>query len=215
MINKPPIYIPIKHICSLSNKYYWNDWDPYEFVGEINEDLVDQLSKLSYRAVVTFAIGCTEWVIWRFRDKLKDETPYKYIEACWLYNITDKYETPPELEDEEWKGEVRGAVNLALSTVLNSIYSIEDECPEAEAAYADKVALYVFGEDELYIRWRDKVLSRLSEFYPRDTKNPLGKPIAREILNPDEKYLYEFSDDLISKFISTIDIKNNQFIQIF
>ncbi len=212
MIINSPNYIPFKYLCNLSEPYDWDDWDPYEVIGEINEDLVDKLAKLSYQAVVTFSIGCSEWVIWKFREKVDDPTPYQYLEACWIYILTGKYESPPELEDDDWKGEVRGPINLSLMTILNSIYGIEDECPEAEAAYADKIALHILGNDPLYIEWRDKVLTRLNDFFPRKKDKETTTFVPREILDTNTEFNYDDSDRLINNLISSLDTLGNPFI---
>jgi len=213
MIQSSPNYIPIKYLCSLSSQYEWDDWDPYEVVGKINEELVEKLAMLSFRAVVTFAIGCSEWVIWRFRKKTDDPVPYQYLEACWVYNLTNEYKAPPILKDKDWKGPVRGAINLSLMTILNSIYNTEDECPEAEAAYADDVTLHILSNDPLYIEWRDKVLSRLNDLYPRQDKNPMGNPIPREVLDVDTEFNFDDSEILIHNFLSTVNILDNPFIR--
>lgn len=215
MIHPPKNYIPIKHLCDLSNHYEWDDWDPYEVVGEINGELVEKLAALSFRAVVTFAIGCCEWVVWRFKEKTDDQAPYQYIEACWIYILTDIYKAPPVLKDRDWKGSVRGAINLSLMIVLNAIYNIEDECPEAEAAYVDAAALYILGNDPLYIEWRNKVLTRLNDFYPRQDNNPMGNPIPREILDVNTKFNYEESSILVNNFLSSLDISSNPFIRLY
>lgn len=205
-------FLPISHLASLPLSYEWDDWDPYEVVGDADDDLVDRLAGLSFRAIVSFAIGCAEWVICRFGHVSKDPVPLQYLEACWAYIMSDGFEAPPEMEDEDWKGNVRGAINLALMTVLNTIYGIEDESPEPEAAFIDKVALHVLNADPLYIAWREKVLQRLEKLYPRAKRNPLGSPIPREIINPEITVPLEEADTMVDAFLKKVEKESNQFL---
>ncbi|NJO18429.1 MAG: hypothetical protein HC877_22650 [Thioploca sp.] len=126
--------------------------------------------------------------------------------------MTNQFKAPPELEDENWKGNIRGAINLALMTVLNTLYGIEDESPEAEAAFADKVALHVLDSDAEYIKWREKILKKLEKTYRRDEQDPLGMKIPREIINPNLDIPIEEHKVLIESFLSKIDIQVNPFL---
>ncbi len=207
-------YAPKEKILAIPMSYDWDDWDPYEVIAEPDDKLIDSLSKLSFRANLTFALGCTEWVVFRFSHVSEDPIPYQYLEACWAYNMSDQFEPPEELEDEEWKGSVRGPINMALMTSLNVIYGFEDETPEPEAALSDRIALHVLNSAPLYIKWRDQLLQRL-EYYKRDEKDVLGAPIPREILDMNVKMEPDQSDKLVNKFLSAIEIQTNPFLDIF
>ncbi|NJO18428.1 MAG: hypothetical protein HC877_22645 [Thioploca sp.] len=40
-------FFPLSHLGELSMSYDWDDWDPYEVVGEADDEILDRLSKLS------------------------------------------------------------------------------------------------------------------------------------------------------------------------
>ncbi|RJX32219.1 MAG: hypothetical protein C4531_06665 [Desulfurivibrio sp.] len=205
-------FLPLSHIAALPLSYEWDDWDPYEVVGEAEEELIDRLAGLSFRAVAAFAIGCAEWVVCRFARVSDDPAPLQYLEACWAYIMSDGFEAPPEMEDEDWKGEVRGAMNLALMTVLNTLYGFEDESPESEAAFADRVALHVLNGDAMYIAWRENVLQRLAAAYRRDEADPFGPVVPREIINPQVVTAAEQAEALVAQFLAKIDVRANPFL---
>lgn len=205
---------PKEKITAIPMTFDWDDWDPYEVVGEPNDKLIDKLSKLSFRANLTFSLGCTEWVVFRFSNVSEDPVPYQYLEAFWAFNMSDQFKAPKESEDEDWKGSVRGPINMALMTALNVIYGFEDGTPEPEAAYSDKIACHVLNSDPLYLKWRDRLLTRL-ESYKRDNKNAFGDPIPREILNTSVIIEPDQSNKLVKKFLSNIQIQTNPFLTVF
>lgn len=201
-------------INSIPMTFAWDDWDPYEVVGEPDDKLIDKLSKLSFRANLTFSLGCTEWVVFRFSNVSEDPVPYQYLEALWAYSMSDQFKAPKESNDDDWKGSVRGPINMALMTALNVIYGFEDEDPESEAAYSDAIACHVLNSDPLYLKWRDLLLARL-ESHKRDNKNAIGDPIPREILNPSVTIEPEQSNELVKQFLSNIQIESNPFLSVF
>jgi hypothetical protein len=56
---------------------------------------------------------------------------------------------PPPTASEDWEGDIRGPVNLALMTVLNTIYLSEDGAPVQNGAFSAVIAEVVGTKDAL------------------------------------------------------------------
>lgn len=161
------LFVPIDVTLEQDVSFTWSDWDPYEAVGNPSPQRVQELGALSDWALVAYALACAEWVVFRFSTLLKDDRPLQFLEAAWAYEMTDEYEPPRESEESEWKGPVRGSVDLALMTTLNAIYSTKDGKPEVDAALAEQIAAHVVNDKQAFARWRDAVYQRLFKLFPR------------------------------------------------
>lgn len=184
MTLQAPSYITVADISNMPVTYRWDDYDPYPLFPDLNEDTETLLAKMSDRAKFAFAIACAEWVVYRFIRLSGDPRPLQFIEACWAVEMSDRYETPDEFEDAEWEGPIRGPIDLALITILNTFYASEDGNAEADAAFAELVALHVLPDPSPYVFWRSAILPRLVHTYPYRKDNPFGEPVPREALDP-------------------------------
>ncbi|HDH04683.1 MAG TPA: hypothetical protein ENH01_03075 [Nitrospirae bacterium] len=208
-----PKYIPI-HIISQKNvQHEWSDWDPYEKIHLPNEGTMTVLSKVSNRGVTAFAIGCAEWVVYRFRKLSSDKTPYDFLESCWVLVMGNEYVQPEGMEESEWKGPIRGAIDLALLTIVNTWNVSEYGSAEQEGGFAAQIALLVLQDKSLFLDWQEKVLQRLIKYYPRDEEAPDGPPVPREVLYPSVDLETVQSDQLIKAFLSKVDYKSNPFLK--
>jgi hypothetical protein len=179
-----PSYIPAE-LSALPVEYKWDDWDPYSVLPEASEATESTFEKTSDRAAIAYAIACAEWTVFRLEPFLDgDNRPFKYLEACWAVEMSDAYGSPPESNAEEWEGAVRGAVDLSLMTVLNTIYTAEDGEAYVQAAFAEVLAAHVVQHHPSFTAWSEKARKRLLELYPRDSDEPMGDPVPRQALDP-------------------------------
>ena len=178
-----PSYIPVEAWRSVLPDYPWSDWNPYDSIGECDPMDEHALKLLTGRAALAYAIACAEWVVFRLAPFMDDQRPFLFLEAAWAFEMSDRYAAPPESTEAEWKGPVRGAVDLALMTVLNAIYSLREDAVQVDAAFVQRLAMHVLPQQEQFLRWRSPVLARLEGHFPRQsTRGPQYVP--REVMDP-------------------------------
>lgn len=210
-----PLYIPLEQIARLDIQHRWSDWDPYELLELPDEGTKNKLRKVSNRGIITFALGCTEWVFYRFTKLLSDRTAktvYDYLETFWVYVMGNEDAIPPETEHEEWLGPVHGPINLSLMTTLNTIYVSEHGAPIQNGAFSAQIALHVLVEQSPFLSWQDNILERLTRYCPRDEDNPEGLAVPKEILDPSVELTEQIRVRLIEAFLAKVDYAKNPYL---
>jgi len=193
--------------------YEWSDKNPYPILGSVNPHTEEQLKKLSDRAILSFSISCAEWVVYRLLSLCDDDRPMKFLEACWVCEMSLDYATPPESNEEDWKGPIRGAIDLSLMTILNTIISIEGGEAHVDAAFAELIPLHVLLDPTPFIKWRKIVYDRLTLLSLRTENDTLGNPVPREALDPGVEVSISSSPYFVSQFLEKIDPETNPFIR--
>jgi hypothetical protein len=207
-----PLYIPIEEINIVKPEHKWNDWDPFEMINWPDENFKKNLAKVSNNGITCFALGCAEWVVYRLGKYLKENLAFHYLEAFWLYIMGIDAALPPETDNENWQGVILGPINLALMTVLNTIYLAEQGPPVQNGALAAEIAKHVLNDTEKFDKWRDDVIHRLIKYSSRIEEYPEGRPLPCEILNPKYEYDEDKRMNLIKKSVYSIDFKINPFL---
>lgn len=210
---RPPSYVPIQDILAEPLSHSWDDWDPYAILQPADERTVAQLTRVHNRGITAFAIGCAEWVVYRFNAHSDDTMPYQYLEAYWAYVMGIENVDIPVTEHEEWTGLMRGPMNLALMTVMNTVFLSEEGPPAEECGIAEQNALHVLPNKESFFTWRDAVLPRLQSLCPRDEVHPDGFPVAREVLDPNINLALDDLPSLTATFLATLDYDANPYIR--
>lgn len=204
-------FIPVDEIASKDIFHDWSDWDPYAVIGDPTSERIEQLGMLSDRALVAYATACAEWVVARFSAISDDPVPGCFLEAAWLCQVDSSRRPPPESEESDWKGATRGAIDLALMTVLNAIGSTDGGKPEVDAALAERIALHVLPDAAPFVVWRDCCLPVLQVHFLRgsDAGRTLGLP-PRVF---EQGFLYEHLDRYCGEFMSSVDLAANPFLR--
>jgi hypothetical protein len=212
-----PSYIPIVEISSPSVDYEWDSWDPYELLGQTNGETLDALAGVSNRGIVTFAIGCSEWVIYRLLPHMSERhasSARLYLEAWWAFVMGAPIAIPLDVVEKEWPGKNLAPVALALITINNAWRLSENGEADTHGGFAERLPLLVLKDPQPFIVWEKKVLKRLEYFHPYDEGDgSMGALIAREILDPtiDLKGIEE--SELVRRTIEAMNLKNNQYVQ--
>jgi hypothetical protein len=212
MTRAAPLYVPVERIAPLKLRHKWSDDDPFKPLAQPGKEIQALLRKVSNRGITTFALGCAEWVLYRFSRHVEDPTPDYYIEAFWVFVMGRDEALPPATEHDDWLGRVRGAVNLSLMTVLNTVLLSEEGPPVKNGAFSSVIAEHVLAPEEIqasFHPWRDKVLKRLLRHAPRDPKAPDGNPLPREILDPAVVLSDADLPRLIQGFLGRVDVAAN------
>src|SRR6266446_5117909 len=164
----PPPYIPLALLKKMPVVHRWDDWDPYSLLGTQDEETQTRLRRVSDRAQIAYAIACAEWVVYRFQDLCDDTRPYGFLEASWASEMSSEFVTPPQLVADEWRGPIRGPIDLALVTIINTFYTTEDGAGHVDAAFAERIPLHVLTDHTPFLRWRERILVRLEDLSRRE-----------------------------------------------
>jgi len=206
------LFVPINSIAASTITFKWDDWDPYHVVDNPAQERVEMLGLIADRALVAYTIACAEWVVYRFSRLSRDPVPYQFIEAAWVHEVDHRFDPPPESQESEWKGPIRGPIDLALMTVLNSIGSADDGKPEVDAAFAEQIAVHVLPSLDRFQQWRGSVLDRLITFFPRDSYSE-EQSVAPIVLSPQAVYDPKKNQQYVDQFLASVDFDRNPFLR--
>jgi hypothetical protein len=209
----PPSYVPLALLEKMPVSHRWNDWDPYSLLGTQDPTTQMRLARVSDRAQIAYAIGCAEWVTYRFQHLFDDLRPYEFLEASWACEMSSDFATPPQLAEEEWQGPIRAPIDLSLVTILNTFYTTEDGSGEVDAAFAERIPLHVLTDHAPFLQWRDRVFDRFEKLFHRETNDLLGSPVPREAMDPDVPVSEEMLDKYVGQFFSQLGQTANPFLR--
>lgn len=213
---KSPPAVPIDDLARRIHapvRHEWDSWDPCAAVGHGDLRTQALLRFVSDRAKLAFAIGCAEWVIERLQPWLEnDQTPWKFIEACWVFEMSPGHALPPESEESAWQGPILGPVDLALMTILNTAIGFEDDNAEVDSAFAAQLAIHVIASRQAFLHWRRVVLHRLRRNFPIDSDDRCGSPVPREALMIGLPFDPCSNGAYVHEFLADVDASSNVFI---
>lgn len=214
MNSKLPVYIP-ESIAVNTVRYEWDEWDPYSFLGDVDESVLKQCGALSDRAAMIFSIGCLEWVLARLDLMITNKLPYQYLAACKALVLGAPMALPPFPDSSQWQGNVMSPIGLAIVNTLNTWYMAEEGEADVNAAFSAKVPMHLLGDQaERYVVWQYKVLARLATLYPYNDDDCMETLVPLAMLHtdwdPDGKDL----PSIAVKELSEIDLQNNPLIDL-
>ncbi|MGD9367936.1 MAG: hypothetical protein PVH87_19710 [Desulfobacteraceae bacterium] len=193
-------------------QHKWSDWDPYELIKLPESETKEQLKKVSNRGITAFSVACSEWVVFRMSNYVDDKIIYDYLEAFWVFLMGYDSAMPTETENDDWLGPIRGPIDLALMTSLNTIYLSEEGPPVQNSALSAQIALHVLPDPKPFIIWQEKMLKRLVRYFRRKEDEPTGDPVCREVIDPSMELDEKKIEALIKGFLEKADFTNNPFL---
>ncbi len=210
---RPPPYIPVTAIEKMPVRHRWDDWDPYAILGEPDANTLAQLMRVTDRAQVAYAIGCAEWVAYRFRLLCDDAHPYAFLDACWAAEMSADYATPSPFVEAQWKGPIRAPIDLALVTAVNALNVAEDGAAHSEAGLAERISLHVLPDPSTFLAWRSQALPRLERAFPRQDHRSPGPPVPPMALDPAFALSSDALADGVREFFATLERTQNPYLQ--
>lgn len=217
-----PQYIQAAGINSSILHYEWDEWNVKKYYTTVDEELLERLSILSYRAKVAMTIASAEWVVARFDALSNDKTPRQYLEAAWAGNIDLRYARYIETNDDEWRGPVRGPLNMTISIVVDALFCKDESAEPAEnPAWMCALAEHVIPAKEPFWHWRDRCLDRLQALYTAredkddlfDEDQALGGIVPREVFDPEKDSEPDRSAQLANLYLQGLEVHANPFLR--
>ncbi|MCK4814909.1 hypothetical protein KA005_03990 [bacterium] len=213
-----PNYIQTANIQDNSIRYEWDDWDDLPALETPDEELVAQLEGVSQRAVLAFACGTAEWIVYRFTRLLNDSAPMNYLEAAWAMIVNMRYRGGPGWQYfslKGWEGPVKGPVKDALEWLEIASQQLASEYhtdPKTDTGLISALACHVMTDPTAYKIWRGQVMERFESIYPRDPEDELGDVVPREAVDPYYDFKIDQTESLINKFLASLDYRSNIFL---
>lgn len=219
MLSKPP-HIASAHIDIGSTLYKWDEWNVKKAYQPAEPQRIARFAALSHRANVAMCAATAEWVIWRFEKLSNDPTPYQYLEAAWASIVHNAYARYIETVDDDWRGVVRGPMNIALLILIDVIWGIEDTTPGENAAWMTNLAELVLPDPAPLRAWQEPCLARLEAHYARAEPDPddmfgrvgLGPWVPRELFDLTRPFDPSMTRGYLQRFLNTLDWRSNRFL---
>jgi len=199
-------------IAAAPLQYIWDDNDPYIPLGDPDPQVIEKLEQVSLRAVLAFAVGCAEWVLYRLKNHSDASLPWEYVDAQWagLFIWKLRYLWDPGHKDKD--GPVRGAIDMAMRDLTNCSRALKLAEGQVDAAMIARLAEYVMSDPSVFLKWRDRALERLSQIYPLDNDEPFGQPMPREALDDAVVMTAESGVGLAEAYVRSLDFSKNEFL---
>jgi hypothetical protein len=192
--------------------FIWDEWGEQSGAGE--SDVEERSERISQRAAVLFALGCSAWVIERFRPFFAGQLPYFGLEAAYAQIVDFRYSWDWEL-DRTWTGPVRGPVRRATSLLVGAIESLRDgNHPAQYCQLLFALALWILPSPDAFLQWSDLILSRLQSDAAIDPIEPIGLMLPFEILDPEQTTELGDSIQKVNQFLANLDVRSNPFLNL-
>ncbi len=222
MILTIPNYLKAANIQDNSLCFVWDDWRSLPGLETPDEELVARLKGISQRAILAFACGSAEWILYRFANLCDTSAPWNYLEASWAMIIDihyvgygDNKKSWQVYAYRGWEGPVKRPIRNALNHLEIAFYELAEEYradPSSDAGMISALACYVMTNPTSYNQWCTQVLNRLEKLYPRNPKDELGDVVPRQALDPEFDFTIEQTEALINEFLSKLDHHSNIFL---
>ena len=216
----PPQYISRAQVATATIRFPWDEWRVNEYFLSIDSALCDRLDRLSDAANLALAIGSSEWISHRFSLLSNDPNPDNFIEAAWAAIVCLGYCLDVETNDNDWRGPIRGPLNIAISILHDGIHRLETDPHEStRSCWMHNLARHVLPHTGEYEEWFEACLLRLEKYHPWIENEdiwgegpPLGIPVPREALDPGVSYNPADAPRSVDRFLRYLNPEQNQFL---
>jgi hypothetical protein len=167
---------------------------------------------------LALSAGSAEWVAARW-PRLAEPALLPEIEAMWAGIIDWRYMYPPVSSSimpkgEDCQGPERGPICDAFLTLSNVIGRAQRSASTlAHCATLSQLAIHVLPDASGFKEWRRAVIERVTALYPRQKEDPIGPPIPREALDPNQQYQPEMAQELLARFLRGLDYRKNPLLR--
>jgi hypothetical protein len=203
-------------------RYEWDEWRVNDVIRPAPDDLLATLSPLRDEALVGLSIAEAEWIAWRYDTLSDDGNLLCFLEAAWAANLDLRYTTYFETDPDDWRGPIRGPMNVALTVVMDALFC-KHERPEhaVNPCWLSSLALRVLPDARPFLSWRDFCIDRLLQHYrkPPDTDTslfdedpPAPLPVPPDVFDPAIKFRLQDAGAAMDRYLRDLDRSDNPFL---
>ena len=212
------------NIVTTDAQFDWDEWNVKEYYLAVEDPLFDRIDRLTTRAGIGLAIACGEWVCHRFSALSSDPDPLLFLEAAWAGNIHIAYCRYTENADNEWRGVIRGPLNMTMTIVNDGLFCLEEEPSGGlRAAWMHKLARHVLPQLDAFDEWFEAIVTRLEQHYLKvdhpdqsglfDDSPDLGPRVPREAYDPDHPFDPTQTAPALDAFLSRLTPDRNPYLR--
>lgn len=208
-------------VAATNIQYPWDEWRVNSYFIELDEDQHERLEELSDAANLALTIGCGEWVCERLSLLDHDATTRNYLEAAWAAVVHPAYCPYIETIDDEWRGPVRGPLNMTISIVNDGIHCRDTDSEEAtRACWMYNLTRHVLQRKDEFEHWFQGCVTRLEQYHPFiesediwEEGPPFGLPVPRQAVDLTRPYMPAEIPALLDLYLSGLLPVRNPFLR--
>ena len=164
-------------------------------------------------ANLAMCTAVAEWIVCRFKDDLDDYYAYAFLEAAWAANVDLAYMRFVETRDDDWRGPIRGPVNIAMAIVNNFLFEDRSH-PGEQVGWIVQLARHVLPSTEEFDRWRTGVQTRIAAWLPKDEEYfEEGPVVSREAFDLGIEFDPSRIPGQVDSFLRGIDVDANPLLR--
>lgn len=220
-----PKYIQNANVEILDVSHEWDEWNVKDYFMFQEADQFARLEKLTPKANLSLLIACGEWICFRFLPLDSDRRPLQYLEAAWAAIVDPVYCIYTSIDEDEWRGPVRGPLALTITIVNDAIFH-QDDAPAAQSAcWMYNLAESVLPSVDAFDAWFNAAVSCLGSFHnteidtePEDedifaVTDWQGSPIPRQAIDPDFSYESSQAPTLVDAYLRQLLPDQNPYLR--
>jgi hypothetical protein len=214
-----PSYIQEAGIVDTPLTGEWNDdQHPNDWAVEAPA-LQERISKICDRGIVALCAGIAEWAAWRLSPHTDDRMLFQYIEAVRAGIVDWSYLDPERspmltIDLKDWTGPVRRSLAVATLRLGKAVdQSIREEDVTSEPVFEANLVERIIPDRAPFRKWRDAAIVRLKEFDPMGPEPRTGRPVPREVLDPNNKVKAEDGDKILDQYLKGLDYTSNPYLR--
>ncbi|KPF67783.1 hypothetical protein IP84_12705 [beta proteobacterium AAP99] len=148
-------------------RFVWDEWNITATYSRVDEKLIEACNRLSWRGNCALTIGIAEWIVTRFSKLDSDSDPRRFLEAAWIGIIDPVLVHQPVIDDDTWRGPVRGPMSMAMTFVADALFA-EEAAQQANMnpVWAAAFARHVLPNTQAFGNWLNSGVDVLSAISP-------------------------------------------------
>jgi hypothetical protein len=220
MVLSIPPYLHGADVVTSLVRYRWDEWNVNAYFLEIDPAQKARLNPLSDAANLALVVGSAEWIVHSLSSVSRDPDPSLYLEAAWAAIVHPGYCEYLETDADEWRGPIRGPLNVTMAIVNDGIHCREtDPLESTRACWMYNLARHVLPRADVFDKWFESCVLRFEQFHPRiedddiwEEGPPFGLPVPREAVDPDFPYDALLAPELLDRFLRSLQPGANRFL---
>jgi hypothetical protein len=219
-----PGYIHAAGIVDDVLRYAWDEWNIRSHWDLVEDALFVRLDALGNRAVTGLALATGQWVVHRYSALCSDPRPGQFLEAAWAGNIHLGYCEYTEQTTDEWRGVIRGPLNIVVLIANDALFCLHDDPHAAtRACWMRALARHVLPDTAAFEAWFEACLARLEQHYPKAEALAreglfvpypgMGPPVPVEAFDPSRAWDPAQAPQLLDQFLQRLDPAANPFLR--